>query len=365
MKSTVATRFRCRSPLTDLKQGATMFLTLIFQYLNKLVESKIGDFTSPQAFHAIKVQGFKDDCIKCFAKVSSKGSPMKIFALVADFSIQACDLSHTPPPPVRTFLFTTQLFVKRPKLVQVRFQRLWVLFLFTRAQSQICVFHTEVCPNTLTRCRQRFCFYKIREYVEPIITASVALDRDTPDIPVKLTVLMERIPNFIMSPFACIPFSEVEGEPIVSQRPARLFQGERFELVSRLDMGSAAKSLEKTLIRQVNTFQFLLNCLAWQRFPMRVRGAFQLGYVKAHCRVVRIRQPVFIAVTLPLVEVFMHLPHIVKQGVSKPNTIGLIIKRIFVGFHGISHITPFNPYTMGWQTRHQAVALCMFASVIV
>ena len=341
-----------------------MFLTLIFQYLNKLVESKIGDFTSPQAFHAIKVQGFNGRLYQTALQRSVGKLPMKIFALVRDFSIQACDLSHTPPPPVRTFLFTTQLFVKRPKLVQVRFQRLWVLFLFTRAQRQICVFHTEVCPNTLTRCRQRFCFYKIREYVEPIITASVALDRDTTDIPVKLTRLMERIPNFIMSPFACIPFSEVEGEPIVSQRPARLFQGERFELVSRLDMGSAAKSLEKTLIRQVNTFQFLLNCLAWQRFPMRVRRAFQLGYVKAHCRVVRIRQPVFIAVTLPLVEVFMHLPHIVKQ-VAKPNTIGLIIKRIFVGFHGISHITPFNPYTMGWQTRHQAVALCMFASVIV
>ena len=357
MKSAIATRFCCRSPLTHLEQSATMFLTLIFQYLNKLVEGKVRDFTPPKPFHAVKVQSFNGDCIKCFAKVSSKGSPMKVFTLVADFSIQACDLSDTPPPPVRTFLFTTQLFVKRPKFVQGLFQRLWVLFLFTRAERQICVFHTGfglgidqihslyymVCPNTLTRCRQRFCFYKIREYVEPIITASVALDRDTPDIPVKLTVLMERIPNFIMSPFACIPFSEVEGEPIVSQRPARLFQGERFELVSRLDMGSAAKSLEKTLIRQVNTFEFLLNRLAWQGLPMRVRRAFQLGYVKAHCLVVRIRQPVFIAVTLPLVEVFMHLPHIVKQGVSKPNTIRLTIERIFIGFHGISSIKFLTP----------------------
>jgi len=82
-----------------------MFLTLISQYLNKLVEPKIGDFPSPQAFHTLKVQGFNGDGIEPLTKVACQ-LPLKVFALVRDFPIQACNLSHTLPPAVRTFLFT-------------------------------------------------------------------------------------------------------------------------------------------------------------------------------------------------------------------------------------------------------------------
>ena len=117
MKATIGTRFRCRSPLTDLEQRATMFLTLIFQYLNKLGERKIRDLTSPQAFHAQKVQGFNNDGIEPLTKFTCQ-LPMKVCALVADFSIETCDSSHTPPPAIRTFLLTTQFFVERPKFVQ-------------------------------------------------------------------------------------------------------------------------------------------------------------------------------------------------------------------------------------------------------
>ena len=45
-----------------------MFLTLICQYLNKLIEGEVGDFTSPQAFHTVKVQGLKENPIKLFTK---------------------------------------------------------------------------------------------------------------------------------------------------------------------------------------------------------------------------------------------------------------------------------------------------------
>ena len=62
-----------------------MFLTLIFQYLNKLVEAKVRDFTSPQAFHTVKVQGFKDNGIKPLTQFACQ-LPMKIFTLVADFA---------------------------------------------------------------------------------------------------------------------------------------------------------------------------------------------------------------------------------------------------------------------------------------
>ena len=135
MKTTITTRFSCSSPLIDLFEKTLMFATLILQYLNELVEGKVRNFTSPQPFHAIKVQGFKDNRIKLLAKFAGE-LPMKVFALVSDFLIEACKLSHTPPPTVRTFLFTAQCFIERPKFVQVRFQRLWVLYLLTRGKCQ-------------------------------------------------------------------------------------------------------------------------------------------------------------------------------------------------------------------------------------
>ena len=99
MKPTVATRFRCRSPLTDLEQLTPMFDTLILQYLNKLVEGEVGDFTSPQVFHARKVQGFNDNRIKLLTQFGGE-LPMKIFALIANPSVEPCDLPHTTPPTV-------------------------------------------------------------------------------------------------------------------------------------------------------------------------------------------------------------------------------------------------------------------------
>ena len=134
MKTAIATRFRCSSPLTDLFQKTLMFLTLILQYLNKLVERKIGDFTSPQAFHAVKVQGFNGNRIKLLTKFACQ-LPMKVFALVTDFPIETCELSHTPPPTVRAFNFTRKAFVETTKFLQGVFQRLWVLFFLTRASE--------------------------------------------------------------------------------------------------------------------------------------------------------------------------------------------------------------------------------------
>ena len=153
MKTAIATRFCCSRPLTDLTQLTLMFLTLILQYLNELVERKVRDFTSPEAFHAVKVQRFNRNRIKLLAKFGSEFS-MKVFALVGYLPMQAGELPHTPPPTIRTFHFARKVFVETTKFVQGLLQRLWVLFLFTPAKCQIRVFHTEVCPNALTCCRQ-------------------------------------------------------------------------------------------------------------------------------------------------------------------------------------------------------------------
>ena len=61
-----------------------MFDTLQLQYLNKLVEGEVGDFTPPKPFHALKVQGFNGNRIKNLTKICRK-LPMKVFALICDF----------------------------------------------------------------------------------------------------------------------------------------------------------------------------------------------------------------------------------------------------------------------------------------
>ena len=359
MKTAVATRFRCRRPLTDLTQLTLMFLTLILQYFNKLVEGEIGDFPSPQAFHPRKVQGFNGNGVEPLTKFRGE-LPMKVFTLVANPSIEACDFSHTPPPTVRTFLFTGQFFVETPKFLQVRFQRLGVLFLLTRAQCQICVFHTEVCPNALTCCRQRFCFYKVCNYVKPIITTSVTFYCDTTDVSIELTVLVERIRNFIISPLPSIPFTTGNRHTIVIQRPTRLFEGEGFKLMPFFDLRSTAKFLEKSVIRQVNASQFLLDRLTRQSVPMRVGRPFQIRHVDAHSRIVRIRQTVFISLALPLMEILVDLPHIVKQ-VAKSYGIRLTTELIFIRFHGISVIRLYR-LSSGRQARSRETTLDMLAN---
>ena len=87
---------------------------------------------------------------------------------------------------------------------------------------------------------------------------------------------------------------------------------------------------------------------------MLVRCPFQFFEVSIHSVIVRIRQTVFIALALPLMEVFMHLPHIVKQ-VANTNTIGLIAKLILIGFHRLSQFTVLTPDK--WVGRHVILRL--------
>ena len=283
MKSTITTRFRCSSPLTDLFEKTLMFLTLILQYLNKLVEGEVRDFTSPKAFHTLKVQRFNRNRIKLLTKFACE-LPMKVFTLVANFPIQTCELSDTPPPTVRTFNFTRKAFVEGSQLLQRVFQRLRVLFFLTRAQCQISVFHAGfglgidqihslyyiVCPNAFTCCRQRFKICVGCDYVNPIVSAGITLDCDTTEFAMPLAVLMESIWYFIKSPLTLIPLAECKSNAIIFQRPPRFaWKGDRLELVSLFDFRSATEFLEKPIVCQMDTFQLLLGSLRRQSIPMR------------------------------------------------------------------------------------------------
>ena len=161
----------------------------------------------------------------------------------------------------------------------------------------------------------------------------------------------------IKLPFASlrIPFTESQPDTIIFQRPARFTRiGDRFELVTLFDFRSTAKFLEKALICCINPFEFFLNGLTRQRIPMWVCRSFQIRQVSRHGIVVRIRQPVFISLTLPFMEIRMHLPHIVKQ-VAKSYRIRLTAELILIGFHGISSIKSLTPAK--WVGRHVALQL--------
>ena len=69
---------------------------------------------------------------------------MKVFALLRNLTVKAGELSDTTPPAVRPFLLTTQRFVETPQFVQGVFQRLGVLFLFTRAQVKYASFMPDL-----------------------------------------------------------------------------------------------------------------------------------------------------------------------------------------------------------------------------
>ena len=152
---------------------------------------------------------------------------------------------------------------------------------------------------------------------------------------------MESIWHFIKSPFTRlgIPFAECEGDTIIFQRPPRLSRkGDRFELMSLFDFRSTTKFLEKSVIRFMNPFQFLLDCLRRQRLPMGMCRIFQMFHVFAHALKVDGRQPILVSLALPLMKIYMHLPHIVKQ-VANADCV-----RLF---------SPTDIYTFSWTIKSQ------------
>ena len=174
-----------------------------------------------------------------------------------------------------------------------------------------------------------------------------------------LSVFMKSVRNFIKTPFAClrIPPTESQRNTIVLQRPPGVSRkGDRLELMSFFDFRSTAKFFEKSLIRCVNPSQLLLNRLTRQSVPMRVSRPFQIGKVCGHGVIVGIPQPVFIALTLPLMEIRMHLPHIVKH-VTNADCIRLTAELILIGFHGISSTKSLTPFQWMGPTQNLAILL--------
>ena len=71
---TDVTHRSCRVPLSDAFNTFTTFLCLPLEFLQECVESDVGHFSSPKAFHTLKVQRFKEQHIKPTHKFKSKVS---------------------------------------------------------------------------------------------------------------------------------------------------------------------------------------------------------------------------------------------------------------------------------------------------
>ena len=108
-----------------------MFETLELQYLHKLPEGEVRDFTTPKPFHTVKIQGLSNQ-IKLPTEVCSK-FPLPIFALIANFTVEPSQFSDSTPPVVRPFDFPRYRFIEFAKFGQGVFQKLRVLYFLTRA----------------------------------------------------------------------------------------------------------------------------------------------------------------------------------------------------------------------------------------
>ena len=132
-----------------------MFDTLRLKNMNKLVKGKIRDFTSPEAFHTVKVKRLCSNQVKASTQVCSK-FPVPIQALSGHLPIQPRKLSDRTIPVVRTLFFARKAFTEYTELFQSLFQELRGLYLLTCGKCQKRILHSEVCPNALTCRWQRF-----------------------------------------------------------------------------------------------------------------------------------------------------------------------------------------------------------------
>ena len=183
-----------------------MFLTLICQYLNKLVESKVRDFASPEAFHAIKIQRLGDDGIKPLAQISGE-FPMPIFALVGNLPIEERKLTDTSPPITGPPHLARKCLVASSEFRQSLFQEVWRLYFFAYVQCQIGI-QSEVYPDTLTCRKIGFSCRIIGDDIQPIGTNGIAQDLDIADVATPLAmVVIQDVPTdknkllFLWTPF--------------------------------------------------------------------------------------------------------------------------------------------------------------------
>ncbi len=344
MMATITARFCRCSPLTDFLQFFTMFGTLLFEYLQKLVESVIRDLASPKPFHTVKVERLKAKYVKLFAKVGSE-FPLPIFSLSGNFAVKSREVSDGTPPIVRAFDFTRKCLVQSSQRLERLFEKLRRCYLLACVAGEEC-FVSVVKPCTLTRLGFGIGIVNIlTRKVYPIVPAPISLDSDCLNISFDFTVLMEREPR---------PYT-VDFDTIVFKCVPRLRERHRVVFVARLDFWSTDFAVRFTCfsvflvlkkcvlcftIRQYN----VLDNLTRQVFPVRFRPLFEFGNMSFEfiCRYIFSKHT-----TIPTCQqhdMQMNTPHIVNH-VTKFDDVLLRLDFETKGnlSHGISGIRRLSP----------------------
>ena len=251
-----------------------MLETFELQYLNKLVEGEVGNFASPQAFHAVKVQRLGGDQVKPSTQVSGKfGVP--VAALVGNFTIEPCEIMHRTPPVPRPFDFSAECLVEFSELFQDVFQELRRLYLLTRVEREKSVFHTEVHAYALTCSSNGFGCEIVSNDIKPIRANAIAKDLDIADvtIPIAVMVIQDVSTDKYELLFACVPFFEGQTDRPFREFVARL-ELRRTVASFTFKLRQPTESLEKTLVSGIQSDNHCVQRVA--RYPRPVLlGAFQ------------------------------------------------------------------------------------------
>ena len=358
MIPTIATRFRCGSPLTDLKELTIMFETLELQYLHKLIEGEVRDFSAPEAFHAIKVERLGSDTVKPSAKVSGK-FVVPIFALVGDFTVKSGEVSDSTPLVVRAFDFARKAFVESAKFAQRLFQRLRVLDFLTGVQRQIGI-HAEVCTYTFTCSGQDFFRCVICNNGQPIGSNTVAKDLNIANVPLPIAVVVIQdiatLKHKLL--FDGIPFLEGQANRAFRDFGRKPFVFAFFKnLVSCLELRRTPPSLafelrgthaptattffnpiKETLVADMDTDDHLVKRITRYPRPMLMGALKQLRQMRLQTETSRIQT---IAAVIPFFqskEVVMHIVKVIEH-IPQAFVLRMLAYLIFVGSHGFSRLT--------------------------
>ena len=364
--SAIRTRFCGRCPLSDLNKLTLMFSTLILQYLNKLVKGEVRDFTSPEAFHTLKVQRLGNDRIKPFAQVSSN-LVVPVLALVADMPIQPRKVSDSTPPVIRTFYLSADSFVEGAKFFQGVFEKLWRLFLFAVAKGQVGL-HTKIYSYALTCSRTGFGSGGICNHVKPIGANTITKDLDKVNFTLVVAVLMKREPAFV-EPQALLPvvprFKREANTPCFKE--IRRLELRRTVSSFTLELWKPTESVKEPFISGMDTDNHFVKRIAGYPRPVLLRASKQLCQVRLQAKTSRIF-PVSTVISLfQLQKVVMDIRKVVKH---IPQThilwvfaqLELVCSAILFLFslpHGLSRITPLSPNE--WEAGTQSCDYARYA----
>ncbi len=281
--SAIRTRFCGRCPLSDLNKLTLMFSTLILQYLNKLVKGEVRDFTSPEAFHTLKVQRLGNDRIKPFAQVSSN-LVVPVLALVGDMPIQPRKVSDSTPPVIRTFYLSADSFVEGAKFFQGVFEKLWRLFLFAVAKGQVGL-HTKIYSYALTCSRTGLGSGGICNHVKPIGANTITKDLDKVNFTLVVAVLMKREPAFV-EPQALLPvvprFKREANTPCFKE--IRRLELRRTVSSFTLELWKPTESVKEPFISGMDTDNHFVKRIAGYPRPVLLRASKQLCQVRLQAK---------------------------------------------------------------------------------